>query len=126
MLKGLSKPKRLCAGDTLAAVSLSWGGPSVFPHRYQAGVRQLEEAFDVKVVEMPHTLSDADFLRKNPQARADDLMQAFADPAISGIVSTIGGDDSIRLLPYIDFNLIQHNPKVLWVFRTRLFLILCV
>ncbi len=105
MQTGLIRPKRLKPGDTLAAVSLSWGGPSVYPHRYQAGKRQLEEAFKVEVIEMPHTLSDADWLQQNPQARAADLMQAFADPAIDGIISTIGGDDSIRILPYIDFDI---------------------
>ena len=99
-------------GDTLAAVSLSWGGPATFPHRYQAGKRQLEEAFGVRVVEMAHTLSSAEYLRVNPQARADDLMQAFADPAIKGIISSIGGDDSIRLIPYLDADIIRRNPKV--------------
>jgi muramoyltetrapeptide carboxypeptidase LdcA involved in peptidoglycan recycling len=112
MQKGLKKPKMLQRGDTLAAVTLSWGGPSVFPHRYQAGKNQLEEAFGVRVIEMPHTLSSAEFLHKNPQARADDLMQAFSDPAINGIISTIGGDDSIRLLPYMDLDIITRHPKV--------------
>jgi len=61
---------------------------------------------------MPNTLRDANWLAQNPKARADDLMQAFADPSIKGIFATIGGDDSIRLLPYIDFNIIRDNPKV--------------
>ena len=39
-------------------------------------------------------------------------MEAFADPAIKGIISTIGGDDSIRLLPYLDLQVIRDNPKV--------------
>jgi len=112
MVNGFIKPKKLCSGDTLAAVSLSWGGPAEFPPRYQAGKRQLEAALDVKVVEMAHTLSSAEFLRANPQVRADDLMQAFTDPSINGIISTIGGDDSIRLIPYIDFEIIRRNPKV--------------
>ena len=112
MQKGLKKPQMLRRGDTLAAVTLSWGGPSVFPHRYQAGKQQLEDAFGVRVVEMPYTLSSAEFLHHNPQARADDLMQAFSDPAINGIISTIGGDDSIRLLPYIDMDIITRHPKV--------------
>jgi muramoyltetrapeptide carboxypeptidase LdcA involved in peptidoglycan recycling len=111
-MNGLIKPKKLYSGDTLAAVSLSWGGPATFPHRYQAGKRQLEEAFGVQVVEMPHTLINAEYLRANPQARADDLMQAFADPTINGIVSTIGGDDSIRLIPFIESDIIRQNPKV--------------
>jgi muramoyltetrapeptide carboxypeptidase LdcA involved in peptidoglycan recycling len=106
------KPPKLDAGDRVATVSLSWGGPSVFPHRYRAGVRQLEAEFGLIVVEMPHTLKEADWLARNPKARAADLMQAFHDPSIKGIIATIGGDDSIRLLPYLDLDLIRDNPKV--------------
>ncbi len=39
-------------------------------------------------------------------------MEAFADPSIKAIISTIGGDDSIRLLPYIDLAVIRANPKI--------------
>ncbi|HEY5730607.1 MAG TPA: S66 peptidase family protein [Anaerolineales bacterium] len=106
------KPPRLKPGDKVATVSPSWGGPSVFPHRYQAGVQQLEIEFGLSVVEMPHTLKDAAWLARNPRARADGLMQAFGDPSIKGIITTIGGDDSIRLLPYIDLDVIRNNPKV--------------
>ncbi|MFP4643953.1 MAG: S66 peptidase family protein [Spirochaetales bacterium] len=98
-------------GDTLAAVTLSWGGPGTIPHRYEAGKHQLQKEFGVRVVEMPHTLSDPEWIYRNPRARADDLMQAFADPQIKGIVSTIGGDESIRLLPWIDDTVIAANPK---------------
>jgi len=111
-MQGMKKPRKLQAGDTIAAVTLSWGGPHVFPDRYKAGKRQLEKTFGVKVVEMPHTLSDANWLMNNPQARADDLMRAFSDPAIDGIVSTIGGDDSIRILPHLDLKVIRDNPKI--------------
>jgi muramoyltetrapeptide carboxypeptidase LdcA involved in peptidoglycan recycling len=108
----LAKPRKLQPGDIVAAVTLSWGGPATCPHRYQAGKRQLQEEFGLTVVEMPHALHDAAWLDRNPQARADDWMQACADPAIAGIVSTIGGDDSIRLLPFLDLDLIRTNPKV--------------
>ncbi len=112
MKAGMLKPRKLQPGDKLAAVSLSWGGPGTFPHRYQAGKQQLEQEFGVTLVEMPHTMREASWLQRNPQARADDLMQAFADPSIAGIVSTIGGDDSIRILPYLDLEVIRANPKV--------------
>lgn len=108
----LTKPRRLVAGDTIATVSPSWGGPGAFPHRYAAGKAQLEQRFGVKVVEMAHTLAPAEWIARNPQARAADLMEAFADPAIKGIFSTIGGDDCIRLLPYLDLSVIRANPKV--------------
>ena len=106
------KPRKLNSGDKVATVSLSWGGPSIFPHRYQIGVQQLEKEFGLEVVEMPNTLRDANWLAQNPKARADDLMQAFADPSIKAIFATIGGDDSIRLLPYLDLNVIRDNPKI--------------
>lgn len=106
------KPQKLSPGEKIATISLSWGGPSVFPHRYQAGVQQLQEEFSLQVVEMPNTLRDADWLSRNPKARADDLMQAFMDPAIKGIFATIGGDDSIRLLPFINLNIIHDHPKI--------------
>ena len=106
------KPQKLRAGDKVAAVTLSWGGPGTFPHRYEAGKRQLQETFGLTVVEMAHTLHDDAWLRDHPQARADDLMQAFLDPEIKAIISTIGGDDSIRLLPYLDLDVMRDNAKI--------------
>jgi muramoyltetrapeptide carboxypeptidase LdcA involved in peptidoglycan recycling len=106
------KPKKLQPGDKIAAVTLSWGGAGTIPMRYEAGKRQLEQAFGVQVVETKHALRDAGWIAKNPKARADDLMEAFADPTIKGIIATIGGDDSIRTLPYLDLDVIHNHPKV--------------
>ncbi len=39
-------------------------------------------------------------------------MDALKDKNIKGIICNIGGDDTIRLLPYIDFDVIKNNPKV--------------
>lgn len=39
-------------------------------------------------------------------------MAAFADPTVKGIFSCIGGEETIRLLPYIDFDVIRGNPKI--------------
>ena len=106
------KPKKLSAGDKVATVTLSWGGPFLFNNRYKIGVKQLEETFKVKIVPMQHTLSDDAYIYQNPQKRAQDLMDAFLNPDIKAIISTIGGDDTIRLLPYIDFDIIRNNPKI--------------
>ncbi len=106
------KPVKLNPGDKVAAITLSWGGPGTFPHRYEAGKRQLQETFGLELVATPHALRDADWLQRHPQARADDLMQAFADPTVKAIFSTIGGEDSIRLWPYLDLSVIRDNPKI--------------
>lgn len=106
------RPRRLKEGDRVAAISLSWGGPGAFPLRYEAGKRQLEAEFGLEVVETRHARRDPDWLYSNPRARAEDLMEAFEDPEISGVFSTIGGDDSIRLLPFLDPGVLASNPKV--------------
>ncbi|AKR56310.1 Muramoyltetrapeptide carboxypeptidase [Devosia sp. H5989] len=112
----LMRPRRLRPGDRIAAVSPSWGGPGAFPHRYAAGKHQFETDFGVTLVEMPHTLASPDWIAANPAARAADLTAAFADPGIAGILATIGGEDSIRLLPHLDLDVIAANPKVLMGF----------
>ncbi len=106
------KPRALRSGDRIAAISLSHGWPSVYPDAYQDGKRQLQQAYGVEVVETRHALADFEWLRAHPEARAMDLMEALRNPAIHGIVSTIGGDDSIRMLPYLDYSVIRQNPKI--------------
>lgn len=110
----LVKPKRLNPGDKVATVSLSWGGAgdSDLLWRYNLGKKRLKEQFGLEVVEMENTLKGSDYLYNNPEKRAEDLMAAFSDSSIKGIFSCIGGDESIRMLPYIDFNIIKNNPKV--------------
>ncbi len=61
---------------------------------------------------MPHALDDPLSVARNPQGRADDLNAAFADPSIRAVIASIGGDDSVRVLPYLDLELIAANPKV--------------
>src|SRR5580700_6461709 len=106
------KPRALRPGDRIAAISLSSGWPSAYPRAYGDGKRQLEKAFGVQVMESRHALADPDWLAAHPEARAADLMQVLRDPSIHGIVSTIGGDDSIRMLPFLDLSVIRENPKV--------------
>ena len=110
----LTKPQRLKRGDKAATVSLSSGmaGDSAIIHRYNQGKRRLSEVFGLEVVEMPHTLAGSEYIYNHPEKRAEDLMQAFADPDIKAVISCIGGDDSIRMLPYIDFDVIRRNPKI--------------
>ncbi|MGI4875843.1 MAG: S66 family peptidase [Janthinobacterium lividum] len=108
----LVKPKALQPGDKVAVISLSWGGAGELPARYEQGKKQLQATFGLEVVETTHALKSAQWLSDNPRARAQDLMEAFADPTIKAIISTIGGDDSCRILRYIDLEIIRQNPKI--------------
>lgn len=110
----LIRPKKLQAGDTVATVSLSWGGAGdeSLLWRYELGKRRLEEVFGLHVIEMQNALKGSNYIYEHPEARAKDLMDAFENPDVKAIFSCIGGDDSIRILPYIDFDIIRNNPKI--------------
>src|SRR5699024_6792093 len=121
----LIKPKQLQRGDKIATVSLSWGGTGEkhLRWRYEQGIKRLEEVFGLEVIAMPNSLKGEKYLYEHPEARAADLMQAFQDESIKAIIANIGGDDSIRLLPHIDFTLIRDNPKIFMGFLIQRLLI---
>jgi muramoyltetrapeptide carboxypeptidase LdcA involved in peptidoglycan recycling len=108
------KPNKLNIGDTVATISLSGGraGDPYNAERYMIGKTRIEEIFGLKVIELQNSMKGYQYLYENPKARADDLMEALQNPAIRGIFLNMGGDDGIRLLPHIDFNVIKDNPKV--------------
>ncbi len=106
------KAKKLKKGDKVATISLSWGGAGEFPYRYETGKKQIEENFGLKVVETKHALKSARWIYENPKARAEDLMEALEDKSIKAIISNIGGEDSIRMLPFVDLEVIKNNPKI--------------
>lgn len=108
------KPERLKRGDKVAIVSLSRGmlGEKKFIHKYHLAKERLENDYGLTVVAMPNALKGIDFLYHHPEARAQDLMDAFRDPSIKAVFNAIGGDDTIRLLPYIDFEVLRNHPKI--------------
>lgn len=108
------KPERLNVGDTIALVSLSSGlfGEEKNKERLKRAINNLENIFGLKVVIMPNALIGKQNVYEHPELRAKDLMDAFKDNTVKAIFSLIGGDDTIRILPYIDFDVIRNNPKI--------------
>src|SRR5215210_8945339 len=47
------------------------------------------------------------------EMRVSDLHEAFADPGVKGMLTTLGGYNSNGLLAYLDYGLIRANPKIL-------------
>lgn len=107
----IRRPRALTPGDTVAVVSPSWGGPHTYPHIYEQGLATLR-GWGLRIKEYPTTrMADAE-LTRHPEWRARDLNQAFADPDVAAIIASIGGDDCMRLLPWLDEALIARNPKI--------------
>lgn len=120
------KPKLLQKWDLVVALSLSWWWPWSCPERYEIWKRQFEKEFWVKVIEWKYTKADAKRLYQHPEARAEDLMDSFKNPKIKAIISTIWWEESIRILPYIDFNTIKNNHKIfMWYSDTTISHFIC-
>ena len=114
----MKKPNALKKGDKVAIVSLSSGilGEDFCSHQLELGKKRLMTLGLVPVF-MRNSLKGIDYLKQHPEARAQDLKDAFRNPAIKGIICAIGGDDTYRLLPFLleDKEFIQNvqaNPKL--------------
>lgn len=46
-------------------------------------------------------------------SRVEDLHEAFRDPNVKMIITSVGGFNANQLLPYLDYDLIVQNPKIL-------------
>lgn len=115
-MQTLIKPTKLNRGDTVAILSASSGAPGIFPGIFDAGLAVLRDRFGLVVREMPHAREMPKTLYENPQMRVDDLHAAFLDPEIKAIISSIGGYESVRLLPLIDVSIVKANPKIIMGF----------
>ncbi|MFB9237336.1 S66 peptidase family protein [Plantactinospora siamensis] len=102
-----SYPAKPRPGDRVAVVSPSAGLPAIFPEVYELGLRRLRDELGLEPVEYPTTR----VLGAHPADRARDLVAAFADPSITAVLATVGGDDQITVIPHLDDAVLRANPK---------------
>ena len=60
-----------------------------------------------------HAEETDEFCSSSAQSRLEDLHEAFADKTVDGILTVIGGFNSVEILSGIDYRLIAENPKIL-------------
>ena len=104
------RPKRLAAGDTIALVSPA---SATFNSLDVQIARESLEALGFQVRQGEHMMERHGYLAGSDKARAEDINRAFADRSVAAIHAIRGGWGSARLLPYLDFDTIRRNPKVL-------------
>jgi len=103
-----TKPPALKPGARLAVVS-----PASTPRRelVEAGMERLT-ALGYRPALFPSALGGGPlYYAGNREQRVADLMAAFADATIDGILCTRGGWGSAELLPLLDPAVVRANPK---------------
>src|SRR5882757_1721242 len=98
-------PPKPRPGDRCAVLSPSAGLPGLFPDVYELGLHRLRSVFELEPVEYPTTR----VMNASAEDRAADLHAAFADPSITAVLASIGGDDQITVLRHLDDNLLRAN-----------------
>jgi len=97
-------------GDSIAVIAPSSGGARNAPHVFELGLERLKSVFDLDPVVFPTARQSDEFLAASPRARAADLHAAVRDPDIDGIIATIGGSDQLRILRYVDPEVLAAHP----------------
>jgi len=109
MSTGPHKPPSLKQGDTVAIVAPAG---IVGKESLDRGVRFFE-SLGLKVKLGPSVMHRWGYLAGSDQARAKDLMEAWTDPDVKAVIAARGGYGAMRILPYLDFDAIRQNPKIL-------------
>lgn len=103
------RPPILQAGDTVGIVTL--GSPRD-AESIDTGIQTLQSmGFNVVVGE--YVYSNVGIVAASPMERATDLMNMFENPNVRAIIPTRGGTGVSDIIPYLDYNIIRRNPKII-------------
>jgi len=107
----LIKPPALRHGDTVGLVTPA---SSLFERkRTLIEATEKMEGIGYKVKTGKHIFAQNGYLAGSIKQRVDDLHDMFRDPDVKAIIAIRGGYGSGQLLPYLDYELIRQNPKII-------------
>ena len=107
-------PQRLKKGDEIRIVA-----PSLSLKIIRQDCREIAkerfEAMGLKVSFGKNTAKEDMniFASSDIKDRADDIMDAFRDKNVKAVFTIIGGFNSNQILPFLDYEVIKNNPKIL-------------
>ena len=103
---------KLKKGDAIAVFSPSSPVTATVPVRYRRGRKYLEGK-GLRFIEGSLT-GKQDFYRSGTIAeRAEELNELIRNPEVRCIMAAIGGMNSNSLLPYIDYDALKRDPKII-------------
>lgn len=105
-------PAKLKRGDRIAVIAPARSFSILSPSCIEIANRRFQE-LGFMVVFGKHIHEMDAFVSSSIESRIADLHWAFSDPSIKAIFTVLGGFNSNQLLPYIDWELIKNNPKIL-------------
>ncbi len=103
------RPPILRTGDTIGIVTL--GSPRD-AESIDSRIQTLQ-SMGYNVIVGEHVYSDDGIVAASPMERASDLMNMFMNPDVRAIIPTRGGTGVSDIIPYLDYDKIRLNPKII-------------
>ncbi|EJS76299.1 S66 family peptidase [Bacillus cereus] len=103
-------PTKLKKGDEIRVISPSFSLSIVSNENRNLAIKRLT-AMDFQVTFSKHAEEIDRFASSSISSRVQDLHEAFRDPNVKAILTTLGGYNSNGLLKHLDYDLIRENPK---------------
>ena len=107
-------PARLQKGDEIRIIAPATGLKIIGQDCRQIAKERFE-ALGLKVSFATNTTDENFdiFASTDIKKRADDIMEAFSDKNVKAIFTILGGFNSNQILPFLDYEVIKNNPKIL-------------
>lgn len=105
-------PEKLQIGDEVRIIAPSRSLSLL----HEETIRLAKENLEKQGLEVTFSKNCRDidmFMSSSIESRVEDLHQAFKDKNVKAILTVIGGFNSNQILKYLDYDLIQSNPKIL-------------
>jgi muramoyltetrapeptide carboxypeptidase len=102
--------RRLRAGDTVGLIEPASATYEAFDIQY---IEEVLAAMGLKAKRGAHLLGRNGYLAGADKDRAADVNAMFADASVNAILCVRGGWGCARILPLLDYEMIQANPKPL-------------
>ena len=105
-------PKKLNKEDEIRIIAPSSSLSRVRSDIYDSALAFLQDQ-GFKVTFSKNCREMNTFQSSSVRSRVDDLHEAFADKNVKAVMACIGGFNANEILPYLDYELIKANPKIL-------------
>jgi len=110
-MKKIFAPK-LKAGDNVRVIAPANGLADSLVNEYKLKAIKKFQELNLNLSFSKHANERDEFNSSSIDSRLTDLHDAFSDPSIKMVIAVCGGFNSNQLLKYIDYKLIQKNPKI--------------
>lgn len=106
-------PPKLRSGDLIRVVAPAMSRAMAMEYDNTSHIQRRFAEMGLRLSFGEHVDEIDDLLSSSVESRVADIHAAFSDPDVAGILTVIGGFSSNELLPYLDWELIAANPKIL-------------